>query len=204
MPRSFSFAIPPDLRARLTRDPRTVARAILGVLLLGNLIAAYMVARPVGGSAEELDAQISTLQSTLQRRTVEIQGMRQLVSRMNQARTGGDAFLGKYFLEGRTKSSTIVGELDTAAKDAGLRSKERSFNYDPIEGTDQFSMLTVVANYEGTYGDLLQFVNKLDKSSRFLIIDTLTAAPQQGNQGQGLLNVQVKFNAFVRQGAPLA
>ncbi len=199
MPRSFKLSIPPDLRTRLGRDPKTVARAILGVLLLGNLIAAYMVLRPVGGSAEELDSQIANLQSSIQRRQAELQRMRNIVARMDQARTTGDEFLGKYFLEGRTKSSTIVGELDTAAKEAGLRAKERSFNYDPIEGTDQFSMLTVVANYEGTYGDLLQFVNKLDKSSRFLIIDTLVAAPQQG--GQGLLNVQVKFNAFVREGA---
>lgn len=199
MPRSFNFKISPDLRARLTRDPKMVARVILGVLLVGNLIAAFMVFRPVGGSAEELDSQIAQLQSSMQRRQMELQRMRQIVARMDTARTTGDEFLGKYFLEGRTKSSTIVGELDTAAKETGLKAKERSFNYDPIEGTDQFSILTVVANYEGTYGDLLQFVNKLDKSSRFLIIDTMVATPQQG--GQGVLNVQVKFNAFVREGA---
>jgi type IV pilus assembly protein PilO len=187
------------MRARLSRDPKMVARSILGVLLLGNLIAAFMVYRPVGGSAEALDAQIAQLQSNMQRRQMELQRMRQIVARMDHARTSGDAFLGKYFLESRTKSSTIVGELDTAAKEAGLKARERSFNYDPIEGTDEFSMLTVVANYEGTYGDLLQFVNKLDKSSRFLIIDTMVATPQQG--GHGILNVQVKFNAFVREGA---
>ena len=81
-----------------------------------------------------------------------------------------------------------------------MRPRERSFAYDPIEGSDTLSMMTVTANYEGTYGDLLQFVNKLDKSARFLILDTLTAAPQVSGPN---LNVQIKFNTFVRE-APSA
>jgi hypothetical protein len=196
-----SFSLPAGFAARLRRDPRTIARAVLGILLLANLIAAYAVFRPVGGSAEELDSQIAALQTSLQRRQMELQSMRQLVSRIQQARESGDKFLGSYFMDRRTASSTILGELDRAAKESALRPKERSFTYDPIEGTEKFSMMTVVANYEGTYGDLLQFVNRLDKSQRFLIIDTLVAAPQQG--AQGMLNVQIKFNTFVKEGASL-
>src|SRR3982751_2868501 len=187
-----SFKLP-----KFPRDPRTLARTILGVLLLANLIASYAVFRPVGGSAEELDAQIANIQTSLQRRQLELQRMRQLVSRMQQAHDSGNKFLTTYFMDRRTASSSILGELDRSSKEAGLKPKERTFTYDPIEGTDKFSMMTVVANYEGTYGDLLQFVNRLDKSQRFLIIDTLTAAPQQG--GQGILNVQIKFNTFVKE-----
>ncbi len=170
---------------------------------VANLIAAYGVFRPVGGSAEELDGQIANIQTSLQRRQLELQRMRQLVSRMQQAHDSGNKFLTTYFMDRRTASSSILGELDRSSKEAGLKPKERTFTYDPIEGTDKFSMMTVVANYEGTYGDLLQFVNRLDKSQRFLIIDTLTAAPQQG--AQGILNVQIKFNTFVKeqQGASL-
>jgi Tfp pilus assembly protein PilO len=196
MPRSFKLDLPPALRNRIGRDPKLVARIILGVLLLANLIAAFFVFQPVGGSAEELERQIAETQSQVQQQQAALGRMRKLVSRIEQARTTGDDFLGKYFMDRRTASSAIVGELDAAAKSAGMKPKERSFTYDPIEGTDAFSMMTVVANYEGTYGDLLQFVNKLDKSERFLIIDTLVAAPQQNSP---TLNVQIKFNAFVRE-----
>jgi Tfp pilus assembly protein PilO len=196
MPRSFKLDLPPALRNRIGRDPKLVARIILGVLLLANLIAAFFVFQPVGGSAEELERQIAETQSQVQQQQASLGRMRKLVSRIEQARTTGDDFLGKYFMDRRTASSAIVGELDAAAKSAGMKPKERSFTYDPIEGTDAFSMMTVVANYEGTYGDLLQFVNKLDKSERFLIIDTLVAAPQQNSP---TLNVQIKFNAFVRE-----
>lgn len=196
MPRSFKFDLPATLRGSGKKDPRFIARAVLGGLLLANLVAAYAVFYPVGGSAEELENQIAVMRSTLQQRQAALTRMRTLTAKIEQARTNGDQFLQQYFLEGRTKSSAILSELDAAAKNAGMRPKERSFAYDDVEGSDTLSMMTVIANYEGTYGDLLQFVNQLDKSSKFLILDTLMATPQQGG---GRLNVQVKFNAFVRE-----
>jgi type IV pilus assembly protein PilO len=42
----------------------------------------------------------------------------------------------------------------------------------------------------------VHFVNRLDRSSRFLILDSLAAAPQQ--QG-GILMITFKLNAFVRE-----
>jgi Tfp pilus assembly protein PilO len=177
------------------KDPRFIARAAIGTLLLLNLVAAYMVMYPVGGSAEELEAEIATQRTSLLQRQAALTRMRALVSKIEQARTTGDQFLSQYFLDDRTKSSSILSELDAAAKETGLRVKERSFATDPVEGSENLAMMTVVANYEGTYTDLVEFVNKLDKSPRFLILDTLTAAPQPNGPN---LNVQFKFNAFVR------
>lgn len=193
MPRSFKkFRLPPGA----TKDPRFVARAVIGVLLAANLIAAFAVFQPLGGSAEELDAEVTRLQTQLQQRQASLQSLRALVSKIEQARASGDEFLSRYFMDRRTLSSTIVGELATAAKEAGIRPKEHAFGFDPIEGSDTLSMVTITANYEGTYGDLLEFVNRLDKSPRFLILDTLTAAPQQGGTD---LNVNIKLNTFVRE-----
>lgn len=195
MPRSFKLALPADWKHQLTKDPRLMVRAGLGILLVANLIAAFAVYRPIGGSAEELEAQITGMQSQLQRQQLALQGMRGLVAKIEQARTSGDKFMAQYFMDRRTMSSMILSELDRAAKEAGLRPKERAFAYDPVEGSDTLSMMTVNANYEGTYQDLLLFVNRLDKSPRFLILDSLVAAPMQGS---ALLNITIKMNAFVK------
>jgi type IV pilus assembly protein PilO len=199
MPRSFKFELPADWRARLSKDPRVIARAGLGVLLLANLVAAYAVFQPIGGSAEELEEQISQMQSQIQARQAALQRMRGLVAKIEKARASGDEFLVQYFMNRRAASSAIVQELNQAAKDAGIRPKEHSYAWDPIEGSDTLTMMTITANYEGTYGDLLEFVNKLDKSPRFLILDSLVAAPQQGG---GALNFSVKLNTFVKDDAP--
>lgn len=82
-----------------------------------------------------------------------------------------------------------------------MTTKEHSFSFDALEGSDTLSMMTVVGNYEGTYGDLLQLVNRLDKSSRFLIIDTMSATPLLGS---GKLAINIKLNTFVREDGPIA
>ena len=43
-------------------------------------------------------------------------------------------------------------------------------------------MMTITGGYEGTYGDLVQFMNRLDRSPRFLIVDSMNASPQQGSR----------------------
>src|SRR3954447_12102584 len=121
MPRSFSLPRMSEIRSRLGNDPRLVARSVFGVLLIANLIAGYAVFRPVGGSAEDLEEQITALQTQLRQRQIAIQRTRSLVSRIEHARTTGDDFLGKYFMDRRTASSTILGELDSAAKSSGVK-----------------------------------------------------------------------------------
>lgn len=177
------------------KDPRIIARAVLGLLLFANMIAAFMVFRPLGGSAEDLENQLVVMRQQMQQKGAQLQRTRALVAKIEQARSSGDVFLDTYFMSRRTASSTILTELDRAAKDAGIRPKDRAFVIDPIEGSDDLSMMTITANFEGTYGDLLQFVNRLDQSPRFLMVDTLTATPQQGSAN---LNVSVKFMTFVR------
>lgn len=198
MSRSFKNL---KLPRNLTKDPRVIARFILGVLLLANLLAAFAIFRPLGGSAEQLDEDLIDLQKQLQREQGQVQRMRLLETKMQHARTSGDSFLTTYFLDRRTASSSIVAELNRAAKESGMTTKEHSFSFDALEGSDTLSMMTVVGNYEGTYGDLLQLVNRLDKSSRFLIIDTMTATPLLGS---GKLAINIKLNTFVREDGPIA
>jgi hypothetical protein len=189
------------LPRKLTKDPRVIARSILGALLLANLLAAFAIFQPLGGSAEQLDQELGDMQQQLQREQTQVQRMRSIESKIQHARTTGDSFLTTYFMDRRTASSSIVSELNRAAKEAGMTTKEHSFSFDALEGSDTLSMMTVVGNYEGTYSDLLQLVNRLDKSSRFLIIDTMNATPLAGS---GKLAISIKLNTFVREDGPIA
>ena len=68
---------------------------------------------------------------------------------------------------------------------------------EPVEGSAALSQMTISAGYEGTYANLTKFVNLLDKSPRFLIIESMTASPQQTGPN---LNVSFKLDTFVREG----
>lgn len=179
----------------MRRDPRTTARSILGVLLLANIVAALLLFRPWGGSREDLEEQLTQLQRQSLQHQTTITRLRSLVSKVETARKAGDNFMGDYFTNQQTAYSTLLEELGKAAKDAGIQEREHSFTMEPIEGSDTLGMLTITANYQGSYADLVQFVNRLDRSRKFLILESLTATPQQNS---GVLNVNMKLNTFIR------
>jgi type IV pilus assembly protein PilO len=66
---------------------------------------------------------------------------------------------------------------------------------EPIEGSDTLGMMTISASFEGEYPNLTKFINELDRSPRFLIIESLTASPQPLGK---VVNVNFKLNAFVK------
>jgi len=108
----------------------------------------------------------------------------------------GDEFLSDYFLARRTAYSTLLSELVDAAEKSKIKPKEHAYSTEPVEGSDSLSMMTITANYEGSYENLMHFVHQIDQSPRLLIIEGLNAAPQQGS---GVLNVSMKIETFVRE-----
>jgi hypothetical protein len=188
MPKSFN-AWPPN-------NPRAVIRLGLGVLVAANLIAAYFVVRPIGGSAEELSQQALEMHSQIRQQQGVLERTRVLVSKIESGRGEGDRFMSGYFLPRRPAYSIIVGELNDLASQAKITSRDSAWALEPVEGSDTLDMLQISANFEGTYPDLVHFMNLLDKSNRLLIIESLNATPQQTG---GRLNVMLKLDTFVQE-----
>jgi type IV pilus assembly protein PilO len=185
MPRNFNTAAGITVRWRIA----------LGVLLLATIGAAWIVMYPPGGSAGNLQQQLAALESQTAARRTLLASTRQHVAAVEQGRTEGDKFLNEYFLARRTAYSTLLSELVDAADRAKIKPKEHAYATEPIEGSDSLSMMSISANYEGTYANLMRFVHELDRSPRLLIIEALNAAPEQSG---GTLNISMKIDTFVR------
>lgn len=178
------------------KDPRAVARAVVGALLLANVAAALVAFHPWGGSAEDLRREQEQLTSQAAAAIKRLQYTKALVAKVERARTEGDEFLTHYVTDRRFSSSAITDELTRTAQLAGIRQKEVVFTEEPVEGSDTILQWTISAGYEGTYQNLTKFMNLLDKSPRFLIIESMAATPQQSGPN---LNVSIKLDTFVRQ-----
>jgi Tfp pilus assembly protein PilO len=189
MPRNFSFT------ALKWKDPRVAVRALLGALLVANLVVAAIAFKPFGGGADDLRRDRNVLQQQLSQLKAQAAKTRKLVDKVSTARSQGDQFLAKYFTDRRVVTSTIQGELVQIAKDAGIVYQPTTWTLEPIEGSDTLGMMTINAGCQGTYAQLSKFVNLVDKSPRFLIIESMVAAPQQTGQ---ILNVTVKVDTFVK------
>ena len=196
MPRNFNLAARLKWKGVAIKEPRVAMRAIVGTLLAANLVAAVMAFKPFGGSADDLRREQQALRVQLTRLQARVATSKRLVEKVETARREGDQFLAKFVTDRRVVSSTIQEELNRAAKDAGIKALPATLDLEPIEGSDTLEMMTISAGYEGTYAALTKFVNLLDKSPRFLIIENMQTAPQQGGQA---LTVTLKLDTFVRE-----
>jgi Tfp pilus assembly protein PilO len=196
MPRNFNIGSLVGQLGLKKNDPRTTARVGLGVLLLCNLVAGWFVFSPIGGSADEMETRLLDLQRQVSSKQAVLKRSKELAAKVDKGRLQGDEFLGRYFLSRPTTYSTLVGELNSLAKAAGVRPKEQAFNEEEVEGSDELGMVSITAGYEGSYADLLHFLRELDKANRLVIIESLAASPQQGT---GVLNISLRLNTFIRE-----
>jgi Tfp pilus assembly protein PilO len=200
MPRSFklpgNFAMPTaGSMASSIKEPQVLVRAALGLLLAANLAAAAYAFHLVGISPQALDQQLAISRSQLQTAQARLKRSRLLTANIDKGKAESEHFLATYFSNRRYTYSTIVNEINQSAKTAGMNMKEATFaTLDPIEGTDDLEMLTVSINFEGGYGQLVKLVNLLDRSPRFLIIESLQVSPQAKGD---IYSITTKLNAFV-------
>jgi type IV pilus assembly protein PilO len=187
--------MPKDFKAAI-KDPRIVMRAIMGVLLAANLVAAVIAIKPFGGSAEDLRRDQADKRRRLAALQLHLANTKRMVDKAENARRDGDEFIGNYFTDRRTAYSTVIGELQRMEQEAGIKLRQDNLELNPIEGSDSLQMMSITVAYEGPYGGLTKFVDLLDKSPRFLIIESMQTSPQQGGQ---LLTVSVKLDSFVKE-----
>ncbi len=196
MPKNFDFgALAASARNANLRDPRVFVRLILAGLVVLNLVAAAFAFHLFGRSAQEVAAELAATRSSVAQQRNQLARTRQVAGKVDKARGEGDEFLATYMTPRRTTYSTVVAEMQQDAQSADLTWKEGNLApLEPIKGSADLSMLTITASFEGTYPNIVKFINVIDRSKRFLIIDQLAATPQPN----GKLSVAVKVNTFVR------
>src|ERR1700683_839030 len=161
MPKAFKVAerlLPATAHIPL-KDPRVLVRAALGALVLANIVAALIVFKPWGGSAEDLARQQAGMRQQLTTMQARLAQTKALVGKAQRAHQEGDAFLAEDTSERRTVFSTLFAELDSNTREAGTQPRPESNAHQPVEGSDSLYQITITAAYEGPYANLTKFVN---------------------------------------------
>jgi len=173
-----------------------LVRGALGLLVIANIVAALFAFHVFGTSPAELDASLVAARSRLAADQVRLTRSRRLTGNIDKGRTESEAFLATYATSRRHTYSTIISEINQTSKLAGMNMKEETIApLDPIEGSDDLDILSMSINFEGGYAQLVKFVNLLDRSPRFLIIESMQAAPQPKGD---VLTVTLKLNTLVK------
>ncbi len=184
-------------------EPKVLVRIGLGFLLVANLAAAAFAFHLFDASPEDVGRQLTSALETQRQEQLRLVRSRLLAATVEKGKTEGAKFLATSMTSRRRTYSTILRELTETAKTAGMEKAGGSINLQPVAGSEdetgaaKLDMMSVSFNLEGTYPQLVKFVNLLDRSPRFLIIETLTATPRAKTD---VLTVNFKLDTFVREG----
>ncbi len=179
------------------RIPPRHVLAALGVLALCDLGFYGFVVRPSEQDERRRVARNAALSSMVQEARQDLEIVEDASTRIDTADMEGTALIQEIALARRSAFSALLTELGEASFIAGIEIRETSYAVEPIEGTDEYAILAVNANFRGSYDNLVRFLYRLDRSELFFIIGSLGATPRdEGNSTE--LRVNMRFDTLVR------
>ena len=170
--------------------------ALLCALALFDLAFWAFAVRPLSDQEQRQVERIANLTRQIAEKAKDLETLRTVRDRIGTARTQGDQLVASITFDRRTTFSELLAEMDEAAVESGIEIRERLYDQQPIEGADHYGMLTITSNYRGQYDKLVKFLNRLDRSERFLIIESLGATPRAESND---LQFTLKIDTFVRE-----
>lgn len=84
-----------------------------------------------------------------------------------------DQFYQQYLLSGATGYSVIVADLNKMARDAGVQASDVKFNPTPIKDRNLVEV-AISSDVQGDYQGLIRFLNLLERSQHFYVLNGLT------------------------------
>ncbi len=184
-----------QLKPLLRRIPKKFVLGVLAALFVFDVVFYLIAIEPLSRRETEQRALLAGLERQIAAKKADVGQLQLVVSKVAKARVEGDGLLDDITLPRRSGFSTLLSELQKAASEAGIDTREGNFDLEPIEGTDEYGMVTVSANFRGEYQNLVRFLNQLDRSKQFLIIESLAATPRTDSNA---LQFTMRLNTLLR------
>lgn len=186
----------PRVRGGLLRKiPHRQVLIVLGALAAFDLLFWAFAVRPTAEREADQRTRVEILERQIQDKSTALEQLRDAARRVGSAQGEGDKLLTELTFERRTTFSNLLRELGEDASEAQVEVREISFNNDEIAGNADYGMVSINANFRGQYANLVRFLNLLDRSERFLIIDRLGAFPREDT---GDLQITMRIDTFMR------
>ncbi len=158
------------------RDWRPPIRLGLSILLGIDLVLAVLVFWPAGPSFADQKQELETLRADVQAKRESVSHWRKIESNLPAVRKQGDDFYQHQFLPDATGYSTIMEEVDKLAVDSGVKKGQVGYQVAEVKGRPDLESVDISTTLEGDYAKIVHFVNKLEQSNLFLIVDSLSVA----------------------------
>jgi hypothetical protein len=163
--------------------PVVIALVVLDLACVGYLFS------PAGRSRAARQRELVDLRQQLLAKQQEVLPTRGMDQKLKKASEDIAGFYGARF---PSEYSAVASELGTIANTTGVHLSNVKYDEKdaPIEGLHK---LTMEASISGDYLQEVKFINALERSKMFFLIDAITLGEQQGN-----VRLQLKLETYLR------
>ena len=160
----------------------------VALLLILNLVLAVRLFLAWSTLHSASADQLSQQQTALRALQLEMSPLKGLPQKVDVSRTKANEFFGARF---PAAFSTISATINDVATKNSVHLTNLS--YTPARAPEGLVELRLDASLSGEYAPLMHFINGLERSKTFFLINGLTLTGQQG----GLVNLRLRLNTYL-------
>ncbi len=178
------------------RDWPTWKKAVglaLGLLVVADLVLVLMVWQRAREGPEAMRLRRDHLAIRAKLLRADVQRGEKIRVALPQAGKDCDAFYQKAFLDSSTGYSQIESDLGAIASKAGVKASGVNFKQSDVKdrGVTEISIVTGV---DGNYPAILRFINGLERSKNFYLLDELNL----DSASSGEIRLDLTLHAYFR------
>jgi Tfp pilus assembly protein PilO len=181
----------------LSLNNQRVTYAVLLALILLNIPIYLFFVRPAIEADADEQARIDQMRQQLVRRTKTSNALKEIEKKLKESREKYKKFEADFLFSYDQGASELLEELDAICAEAGLTRNRVSYRMDP-EANFGMQRLGITLPIEGTYSNIRNFLNMLEDTSRFVIVDSVALVSER--EGTGIIRLDVSLSTlFVAQ-----
>lgn len=174
---------------RNSRQWKKWVRVALVAVLAADGLLVYANWSSTDAGARAVAAQLTDLRNQHKLLGADVWRVSAIRDRLSEVERDANKFYADEFLLAGTGYSSIIADLNKISKASTLGTSNVTFKERVLE-TRGVTEITVTATVEGQYVSLVQFINGLERSTNFYLLDGLTLASSTG--GNIKLNLQLR------------
>jgi Tfp pilus assembly protein PilO len=171
---------------------KTIIRAVIALILVLDVLLIVANWR-LTSSPDSSSDQVRLFRRKRDLMAADILRTQQIRASLPSVQTDTQNFFQKDLRSSDGGYSSVSEDLDTLAKDAGLRITSTRFRAHAVEkrGVDE---ITVSISLEGPYPSVVSFINGLERSNSFYLLDSL----QLDSSAEGVLKLNLELRTYFR------
>lgn len=143
-------------------------------------------------------ARLAKLEGEVEAREAEVARLRRVQEMLPQARPALASFLRERFPSEQAGFSAVAVALSTAARDAGVKLENVAYKTRSERQRTELVSVEVSADLQGSYSNLLRYLELLAQDPGFYLIEELAVVGTQ----RGGLKLQTRLVTYFRRGGP--